>query len=313
MITCKFGGKSTTNKLAINNIKKISRYKKRKIFVFSAIGKFYEKDDKMTDLLILVDNQNINEIFDKIKQKFYKLINLTNVKVNINYYLKKIKKKYLITQNKQYLISRGEYLTSLIMSKYLKIKFIPAENIMYLKNGQFDKNKISKKLKKLISKYNQIIVPGFYGIEDNNIVVFDRGGSDISGAILCKCANFSVYENYTDVDGIKEVNPVYVKQSKTIKNISYNDALIVTSYDANVLHKDVCRILKNTTILTKVKNIFNLKGPYTQIDKNIHRCNFVCTKTTNDKFTILIGASNVDKSSIMSSVYDIIDKQKNLC
>ena len=168
-------------------------------------------------------------------------------------------------------------------------------------------------LKKLISKYNQIIVPGFYGIENNNIVVFDRGGSDTSGAILCKCANFSVYENYTDVDGIKEVNPAFVKQAKTIKNISYNDALIVTSYDANVLHKDVCRILKNTTILTKVKNIFNLKGPYTQIDKNIHRCNFVCTKTTNDKFTILIGASNVDKLSIMSSVYDIIDKQKNLC
>ena len=61
MIVCKFGGTSTTSLKSIQNIKALKeKNKKRQVFVFSAIGKKYQKDKKITDLLIeITQNKDI--------------------------------------------------------------------------------------------------------------------------------------------------------------------------------------------------------------------------------------------------------------
>ncbi|MBR1890207.1 MAG: hypothetical protein IJ817_00795, partial [Clostridia bacterium] len=101
-------------------------------------------------------------------------------------------------------------------------------------------------------------------------------------------ANAPVYENYTDVCGVKTINPKLIPDAKTIKKISYKDMEIMSNYDAKVLHSSVCKILKNTKIKTIIKNIFNLSGEKTIIDNKNHKNNFICYKKRKNEIEIII-------------------------
>lgn len=307
MIVCKFGGKSTTKSEALENIKNLAKNKNRQIFVFSAMGKCDDKDIKLTDLLIDMtkSEQSFNLGMRKLKNKLKYLCNLAKIKININYYLRKIKLNYLKTKNKEYLISRGEYLTSIIMSKYLKIKYVDAKKIIYFKNNEINYQKINEKTQYYLKKYKKFVTSGFYGIDENKkIILFPRGGGDITGAVLSKVTNAKIYENWTDTNGLKMVNPEIVLEGKQIKKISYKDADVMTSCDANVLHNDVCKILGNTKTITKIGNIFCPKVSPTILDNHNHKCNFVCYKKINDYVQVVVKTNSVD---ILRKFFDLIN------
>ena len=298
MIVCKFGGSSTIDLLAVANIKKISKNKNRRILVFSAFGKPFFDNKKLTDILY---EKNV----EKTKIYLNYLCNLTKIKLNINVLIDRIYKIFSQNKNIEYLVSRGEYLTSLIMSKYLNIKFIPAEKIMFFDNKQLNYKKINSKIKYYLKKYSQIIVPGFYGVDNfGNIKLFSRGGGDVTGAVLAKCTKAKIYENYTDTSGIKMVNPNIITNSKTIQKISYQDASVMTNCDAKVLHQDVCSILKNTNTKTIVKNIYNPKSLSTTIDNHNHKCQFICFKQVSDYVQIVAKVNSID---CLKKFYDQIN------
>ena len=298
MIVCKFGGSSTTTIVALKNIKKISKNKDRKILVFSAFGKPYFSDKKLTDVLLEKDVK-------KTKIYFKYLCQIANVNFDVGKYIDNIYIKYSKYNNIDYLVSRGEYLTCFIMSKYLNIKFIPAEKIIYFDKEEINYKKISKKIKYYLKKYNQIIIPGFYGVDEfNNIKLFSRGGGDITGGILAKCLNAKIYENYTDTSGIKMVNPNIITNSKTIQKIRYQDASVMTNCDARVLHNDVCKILQNTNTKVEIKNICNLKSPKTLISNQNHKCQFVCFKQVCDYVQVVAKVNSIDK---LKKYYDQIN------
>ena len=101
MIVCKFGGTSTTTKAALENIFKISKSKKRKIFVFSALGKFFDKDKKITDLLIDFTLKRDKKILKEIEEKFSALKKQTNINMNLRRYFLDIEK----SNDQNYIIS----------------------------------------------------------------------------------------------------------------------------------------------------------------------------------------------------------------
>lgn len=317
MIVCKFGGTATTALSSIKNIQKLSRNKKRKVFVFSAIGKQNNQDIKITDLLIEYSNcknkNKLNYILNKIEYKFNQLLKLTNQKINIKKELIKILKIYKQNKSADYLISRGEYLTSKIMSGYLNIKFIPAEKIIYFKNNLLNEIKIKNKLNYYLSKHKQIIVPGFYGVDENkNIKLFSRGGSDISGAIISKLINAKIYENWTDVNGVMQINP-QISQSKQIPRLNYLELDIITSLDAKVIHNDCVKVLKNTNIKLYVKNIFNPKSKPTKVYKKCKKINmFIGYKILDDNVEVVIrhksgykGIIECSKSNYKSIIHNL--------
>ena len=139
MIVCKFGGSATASKTAVDNLKKLKN-DERIIWVFSAIGKEFDGDVKLTDLLIAYTRKNSNKtkIKQQIKNKFTRLKKNTNVDVDTDKFIDEYCNKFDNDLNKDYFISRGEYLTSLIMSKYLDIKFVSAEKIIFSKNNKMN-------------------------------------------------------------------------------------------------------------------------------------------------------------------------------
>ena len=289
MIVCKFGGTSTANKESLENIKSISKSDERKIFVFSAMGKRFKTDIKITDLLINFNKQNLKEI----SERFLWLNDFLKTKINISKEIKIILKKYNKNKDKNYLVSRGEFLTTKIIARALKIKFIPAEKIIFFNENKINYQKISFKLKKILKRYKKIAIPGFYGIDENkSIVLFSRGGSDVTGAVLAKASNAEVYENWTDVSGISEVNPVILKSAKHIPEMNYNCLKTMTSLDAKVLHNLVAVELENTDVITKVCNIFKPYSQSTIIRKNAKDTNFICYKIENNCVFVLVKKGN---------------------
>lgn len=302
MIVCKFGGKATTSLKGIKNVKKISLNNERRVFVFSAVGKEDELDFKLTDILIKFcksDDKNKEKYFLSIKNKFKKLLDFTKTKINLNYYLKKIKN----SKNYNFIISRGEYITTKIMSKYLNIKFIPSEKLIYFLNNNVDFKTIQKKLNYYLKKYKKICTCGFYGKDEINgdIVLFDRGGGDTTGAIIAKAINSPIYENYTDISGVKMADPKIVDNPKTLAQISYRNMQVLSQFGGSVLHESVCEILDGTNTETRVINIFKLSDKKTKINNKKDFSQFIGYKKNNKKIEIII------KSKI-----DLNEKIKNI-
>ncbi|PAK68528.1 hypothetical protein B8W97_14795, partial [Staphylococcus haemolyticus] len=64
------------------------------------------------------------------------------------------------------------------------------------------------RLRDFISYDDHIVVPGFYGVHEHGMThLMPRGGSDISGALLANFVDADLYENWTDVSGIKMADP----------------------------------------------------------------------------------------------------------
>lgn len=302
MIVCKFGGTCSAYPNAIENILKISKNNERRVFVFSAIGKESADDEKLTDLLIeYCENVHSREVIQtKIITKLEKLIEYTEARFDAEQQFQIAATKFFKSGDRQKFISRGEEWTAQIMAQYLHLDFVSAEKFMFFKNGKIDSKKSRRNLEKLLKKHKKIVVPGFYGVEKGKITLFSRGGSDVSGAIISKLTNSAIYENWTDVDGIFQVNPS-ICASKIISTLSYSDLALISSHDGKVVHPDCAQILNGSDVVTHVRSIFNPLSAGTKISSNLaNSLPYICYKQIDSKIEIKV-CQNYNNYKIINS------------
>lgn len=286
MIVCKFGGSSTAKKRGIKNIKLIKETNfGRRIFVFSAVGKSSKNDTKLTDLLIELSNCDAGSkaYFStraKIKNKFKKLASDTGENFDFEKEFSNAERIFFDTKDKNYLISRGEFFTAQILAKFLGLKFIPAEEIVFFKGEEVDEKHTKDSIEKHFETFDQFVTCGFYGIDENGkIRLFSRGGGDVTGAIISKLTNADLYENWTDVEGIFQVNPK-ISRSQTIKTLAFDDFKFMTARDTKVVHADCYKILKNSPTQICVRSTFAPFGKNTLVSHTAKTSTyFVCFKT----------------------------------
>ena len=188
----KFGGSSVANAKQIKKVKEIiDSDSSRKFIITSACGKESKNDNKVTDLLYVVHAHvkyklSSDDVFGMIEKKYYEIKNELNLKLDLELEFSKIKEKIKEDNDVDYLVSRGEYLTALLLAEYLDAKFIDAKDVFKFNyDGNINMEETSKKLHERLDTSDRIVFPGFYGsMPDGRIKVMSRGGSDISGAIL---------------------------------------------------------------------------------------------------------------------------------
>jgi len=311
MIVCKFGGSSSACMKAVTNIKRLkTKNRKRKIFVFSAIGKSFAQDTKMTDLLLSLcklspQSEEYKQIKDRILVKFEKLLKDTGVKFDIAQAFEIAENKFAKTNEKAFLVSRGEFFTTQILAEYLGLKFVPAEEVIFFKNGKVDEEKTKQSLSLFLRKYKTLAIPGFYGVDENKkIKLLSRGGGDFSGAIISKLTNAKVYENWTDVNGIFQINPNFGK-SKRISKLSYEQLATMTSMDANVIHEDCASYLSNAGVKLKISSCFSPNNGKTVVDNRSH---------PNVKFICFVASDSLGKIFVQNknTIHIIITKPSNI-
>ena len=253
---CKWGGSSISSGTRALRVANFIKQNNIPIVVLSAPGKSTPLEDKITDLLIKITTniQDIDIYLKQINDRYTDIIKTLNINFDIVAEINKIKNKYLQSKDNSYLISRGEYLMAKIFAKHLNYKFIDSKDIIkFDKNGKLLESTYNL-IKNAISKYKQVVIPGFYGSHKNNIKIFSRGGSDITGAIVARALNKN-YFNFTDIDGVYNKYPL-TDTAKKLKSLSYEDMKFLGLFGFSVLHHKCCDILKDTNLKVFIKSSF---------------------------------------------------------
>ncbi|NLI62165.1 MAG: aspartate kinase [Methanosarcinaceae archaeon] len=101
------------------------------------------------------------------------------------------------------------------------------------------------------------IVTGFIGVnESGNITTLGRSGSDYSASIIGVGIKADEIWLWKEVDGIMTANPKIVKSAKTLKFISYKEAMELASLGAEVLHPRTIEPAMQYNIPVRVKSTF---------------------------------------------------------
>ena len=139
----KFGGTSMADANQYKKVKAIiDADPSRKVVIVSAAGKRFSDDHKVTDLLYLCHAHvkygvDCSNIFDMIAERYISIKNDLGLTIDIESHLAKIKNDLQNGISKDELVSRGEYLSALLMADYLGYRFVDAADwINFEFNGE---------------------------------------------------------------------------------------------------------------------------------------------------------------------------------
>ena len=199
----KFGGSSVANAAQFAKVKHIVESDSdRKFIITSACGKESKEDHKITDLLYLCQAHvrygvSYDSILDLIKEKYYGIKRDLNLKVDLDREFENMEKLMHRNVSTDYLVSRGEYMTGLLLAEYLDADFVDAKDVMAFGfDGEIDMERTKELLLKHTKPGRKVVIPGFYGALPNGVIkVMSRGGSDISGSVIANVIDADVYEN----------------------------------------------------------------------------------------------------------------------
>ena len=255
---------------AVKNI--IQSDAERRYVVVSAPGKRYSGDTKVTDLLLSCHNSLLNDGtckngFAPVRARFISIVKELNIDFDIISVLDQTERRIDEERSKEFTASRGEYLCARVVAEVLGAKFIDSEHVIFFdKDGTFDGDRSYKAISDACSGCKLAVFPGFYGHGANGKVkTFSRGGSDITGAIVARAVQASLYENWTDVSGFLACDPKIVDSPKIIKKISYKELRELSYMGASVVHGDSIFPVRQANIPIQIKNTFRPQDEGTSI------------------------------------------------
>ena len=262
MITAKFGGTSITARNLYHMKEIITPF--HNCVVVSAIGKEYHDDTKTTDLLREYYQTHSEQTWQQIGDKYRRLVEVNAISVDVEQLLADAKNRAL-RYDLPYCASLGEELAAKIVARYLNAKYIEAEQIVRFKNGKLQRGVTYANAQKAFQNVNLGVIGGFYGGTEGGRATFSRGGSDVTGAVLAAALSSSLYENWTDVNGVCVANPSRVHGVGTIDSMSYGEMLLLSKSGAEVLHPDAVAPVEKKGIPIKIGNFLNPYGASTLI------------------------------------------------
>jgi len=286
----KFGGSSLASAEQFRKVAEIIRSQpERRYVVASAPGKRSSDDTKVTDMLyncfrLASRQESVDEAFDLVEARYNAIIAELGLDLSLEEEYKKIRMSLRHHAGEDYVASRGEYLNSMILAKYLGFTFVDAEyGIFFREDGSFDDVRTYEALSALLKDVEYAVVPGFYGSMPNGTIrTFSRGGSDITGAIVARAVGAELYENWTDVSGMLMADPRIVKNPRVIEEITYRELRELAYMGATVMHDEAVFPVREAQIPINIRNTNAPQDPGTMI---------VPTATTPQKETVITGVA----------------------
>lgn len=305
----KFGGSSLAD---ANQFKKVAGIVKadpdRRFVVASAPGKRFSEDTKITDMLyscyeVAAKGGDFEGQFAAIESRYNSIIKDLGLNVSLDKEFAQIKNGFIGRAGRDYAASRGEYLNGKLLAAYLGFEFIdPAGYIFFNESGVFDLDRTTEVLSEKLAKTEYAVIPGFYGSMPNDTIkTFSRGGSDVTGSIVARAANASIYENWTDVSGFLICDPRIVENPEGITTITYRELRELSYMGAGVLHEDAIFPVRTAGIPINIKNTNAPEDAGTMIvaDAGDTPCKYTITGIAGKKG---FSAINIEKDMMNSEM-----------
>lgn len=305
----KFGGSSLADAKQFKKVAEIILDDPtRRFVVASAPGKRYVEDIKVTDMLykcyeMASEGQDFDEQFQMIKDRYNNIIMDLGIEdFSLEEDFEIIKGAFSHMAGRDYAASRGEFLNSKVLAKYLGFEFIDAAKYIFFDDmGQFDWDKTAEKLIPKLATTEKAVVPGFYGSMPNGTIkTFSRGGSDVTGSIIARAAEAKIYENWTDVSGCLICDPRIVNNPAPINTITYSELRELAYMGATVLHEDAIFPVRAAGIPVNIKNTNCPQDRGTMIvSETAEPCEHIITGIAGKKGMSVI---NIEKDKMNSEV-----------
>ena len=287
MKVCKFGGTSVAS---AEQIKKVANIIKsdatRRFVVVSAPGKRTSEDIKVTDLLIelanaVIQKQPFEEQIAKVVSRYEDNaigLGLDHEICEIIELDLKARCQAALKQNNEAIMdslkASGEDNNAKMIAAYfnsigMPTRYVSPKEGLVVNDAPERTMAIAEAYEELSSlkDSNEIILfPGFFGYtKSGQLRTFDRGGSDITGAILAAAVGADLYENFTDVDCVFSANPKVVNNPAEIVEITYREMRELSYAGFSVFHDEALMPVVKQGIPVNIKNTNNPQAPGTRI------------------------------------------------
>jgi aspartate kinase len=293
----KFGGASLKNAQGIKNVGRIIQEDKqvKKGVIVSAIGNTTNQLEEIVEALKTNNQVTFRYLVDLLYRSHIQIASdLLTIRLNTTldfleqqfvYLNEKIHK--LFSENEEYeydqIVSLGEVISSKIVEAYL------AENVSYVSwinakelirtNANYKQAEVdwSKTNELILNKYAEIekntnifITQGFIGSTREGITTtLGREGSDYTAAIFAYTLNAESLTIWKDVPGMLNADPKWFDETIQLPHISFQEAIELAYYGANVIHPKTIKPLQNKNIPLYVKSFIDTTLPGTIIDSNM--------------------------------------------
>ena len=282
----KFGGTSLASASRMMQVADIVKtVKGTKLVVLSAISGTTSSLVKIAKLhqegasekaLNKLDELREKEYDPYIKGLFQEYHTQKEVRLIANNYFKIVKDIISLPPDARSLkkiIVQGEMLSSYFFNLYFgvssgKHKLIDAMDYMIMDDcREPDYDQIGKDLRPLMDKKTETFITQGFICKDQygNIDNLNRGGSDYSATIIGAVLNAVEVQIWTDIDGMHNNDPRFVKNTNPISRLSYDEAGELAYFGAKILHPTCIIPAQQYNIPVRIKNTMNPKAEGTVI------------------------------------------------
>lgn len=262
LLVAKFGGSSLASSEQFAKVKQIVEANpQRRYVVPSAPGKRDSTDHKVTDLLYMCHqlaehNIDCTEVFATIAERIEEIHDRLDLEVDISSELQRIFQQISAGATADFVASRGEYLSGLLLADYLGVPFVDAAEVIHFDDdATLNAERTATALAQMAQTHERAVIPGFYGSgPDGQIFTFSRGGSDVTGAVVAAGVDADLYENWTDVSGFLKADPRLVSNPSPIGRVTYKELRELAYMGAPVLHEEAIFPIRAKGIPIHIRN-----------------------------------------------------------
>jgi aspartate kinase len=219
------------------------------------------------------------------------------------------------------IVAKGELLSTSLFYAYLleigiKAAWLPALSFLRIdKYEEPDDFYIRENLERLVLKQTGVevfVTQGFICKDkEGKISNLKRGGSDYSASIIGAAVGASEIVIWTDIDGLHNNDPRFVKNTHPVSHLSYDEASVLALNGAKILHPLTLLPAKKANIPVRIKNSFapNSFGTVITNQKEGFGAKAIAAKDDVTAFRLLPGEIGSETDSL-SRLLEISRKHK---
>ena len=276
-VVAKFGGTSLADAEQFRKIRKIVEADTdRRFIVASAPGKRFPEDEKVTDLLLdcwqaAAKGDDFERPLAAVRERFRDILLELDLDFPLEDELDVLKNRLREAPDRDYAVSRGEYLNARILAGFLGFTFVDPEwCVCFDGDGRLDAAMTRRTLGAALRPLEKAVIAGFYGADmDGRIHTLPRGGSDVTGSLVSAAIQADLYENWTDVSGLLAADPRIVDSPKPVRFVSYRELRTLSYMGASVLHTDAVLPVSDMDIPINIRNTEQPDDPGTMIVRKL--------------------------------------------
>lgn len=292
MKVLKFGGTSVGSAERMKKVAELISNDEQKIVVLSAMSGttnslleiadyFYKNNvDGALEHIIALENKYF-DVVEELYQTEKKKSEAKDILKSHFDYLRSFANAVFTLFEEKAVVAQGELLSTSLFQLYLEeigenSILLPALNFMRLdKNGEPDIEYIKMHLLELLKAnpgFKIYLTQGFicrncYGEIDN----LQRGGSDYTASLIGAVVGAEEIQIWTDIDGLHNNDPRYVKNTKAIPMLNFEEAAELAYFGAKILHPTCILPAKLANIPVRLLNTLQPEAPGTLISTQINK------------------------------------------